>query len=57
MPKNKDIIEPKADSDTDDNLVIQSPAQPIKAQLTQGKPIKEPKLTKSGKEKASFRFI
>ena len=47
MPKNKDIIEPKADSDTDDNLVIQSPAQPIK-------PIKEPKLTKSGKEKAPY---
>ena len=49
MPKNKDIIEPKADSDTDDNLVIQSPIQPIKAQ-----PTKEPKLTKSGKEKAPY---
>ena len=54
MPKNKDIIEPKADSDSDDNLVIQSPVQPIKAQLTQEKPIKEPKLTKSGKEKAPY---
>ena len=56
MPKNKDMIEPKADSDTDDNLVIQSPIQPIKsqptnAQLTHGK---EPKLTKSGKEKAPY---
>ena len=49
MPKNKDIIEPKTDSDTDDNLVIQSPIQPIKAQ-----PTKEPKLTKSGKEKAPY---
>ena len=49
MPKNKDIIEPKADSDTDDNLVIQSPIQPTKAQ-----PTKEPKLTKSGKEKAPY---
>ena len=51
MPKNKDIIEPKADSDSDDNLVIQAPTQPIKAQLTDGK---EPKLTKSGKEKAPY---
>ena len=44
MPKNKDIIEPKADSESDDNLVIQAPTQPIK----------EPKLTKSGKEKAPY---
>ena len=44
MPKNKDMIEPKADSESDDNLVIQAPTQPIK----------EPKLTKSGKEKAPY---
>ena len=36
MPKNKDMIEPKADSESDDNLVIHSPVQPPKAQ-------KEPK--------------
>jgi hypothetical protein len=47
MPKNKDMIEPKADSESDDNLVIQAPTQPPKAQ-------KEPKLTKSGKEKAPY---
>lgn len=46
MSKNKDIIQPKEDSDTDDNLVIQrEPTPKEKAQ---------PKLTKSGKEKAPY---
>lgn len=51
MPKNKDIIEPKADSDSDDNLVIQNTPTPREIP-TQA--IKEPKLTKSGKEKAPY---
>ena len=44
MSKNKDIIQSKEDSDTDDNLVIQS--------TPKEKP--QPKLTKSGKEKAPY---
>ena len=53
MPKNKNIIEPKADSDSDDNLVIQSTAnsQETPTLLTHEK---QPKLTKSGKEKAPY---
>jgi hypothetical protein len=46
MSKNKDIIQPKEDSDTDDNLVIQREAIP--------KEKAQPKLTKSGKEKAPY---
>ena len=46
MSKNKDIIQPKDDSDTDDNLVIQRESTP--------KEKAQPKLTKSGKEKAPY---